>query len=660
MKRFLIMIKLFLKTSGIVIPFSILVACCNVFLFKLTTGFIANVSNPLAISDAIYYFGDINLLCFLLFLFWIFISFEFMRKAKEMHMEELLDAYGRSGKLVYLEQVCVLVFAAALLAINISVYYIVACFSLSVSDLLTGEAIRLLVVNVWCLSFGAIGIGCVLAKIKKRFWGYVTMLAVLFLILPNTIDFIGMLQRDYHIPVFFFRDLICLIPPDMSAVNDTLYGFPTETYRMAAMGFWVVFALLLFTWEFYKNFPKRRFIFIAVLVGLSGLLLYQAEVKGSVLLMKDHPEASLNEIVDYYIKHEAKDEAANFKITEYNINMTMGKELEAEVIMDLRSPEGMSCYRFTLYHGYKIKEVTDGAGAPLEYSREGDYLEVQSQGDRLSEICIAYKGHSSSFYANKKACFLPGFFPYYPRAGYRMIYDINKRKYVSHRDEKAKFHVTVDKDHMFSNLRKEGKTFEGVAENLILVNGYYKETKSEGKRMITYPLSEGEEQGIKERLKQLPTELEELQSFLGIPDLETSFPELIVTVPGSLAMASSVQKYFSYEDYALVTSDTGAYDMLEEKMLESGIVTKEKKLLFDTFFSMHIEADTDVDILGLWKEEEGFTGYETKEMELSDFFVEKIRKYGAQYVSSEIMRYLLDENNHMDSLEFIKRLEKGE
>lgn len=364
MKRFLIMIKLFLKTSGIIIPFGILVACCNVFLFKLTTGFIANVSNPLAINDAIYYFGDINLLCFLLFLFWIFISFEFMRKAKEMHMEELLDAYGRSGKLVYLEQVCVLVFAAAFLAINISVYYIVACFSLSVSDLLTGEAIRLLVVNVWCLSFGAIGIGCVLAKIKKRFWGYVTMLAILFLILPNTIDFIGMLQRDYHIPVFFFRDLICLIPPDMSAVNDTLYGFPTETYRMAAMGFWVVFALLLFTWEFYKNFPKRRFIFIAVLVGLSGLLLYQAEVKGSVLLMKDHPEASLNEIVDYYIKHEAKDEAADFKITEYNINMTMGKELEAEVIMDLRSPEGMSCYRFTLYHGYKIKEVTDGAGAP--------------------------------------------------------------------------------------------------------------------------------------------------------------------------------------------------------------------------------------------------------------------------------------------------------
>ena len=45
---------------------------------------------------------------------------------------------------------------------------------------------------------------------------------------------------------------------------------------------------------------------------------------------------------------------------------------------------------------------------------------------------------------------------------------------------------------------------------------------------------------------------------------------------------------------------------------------------------------------------------------MSDFFVEKIRKYGIQYVSSEIMRYLWDENNHMDSLEFIKKLEKGE
>ena len=89
MKRFLIMIKLFLKTPGIVIPFSILVACCNVFLFKLTTGFVANASNQSAINDAIYYFGDINLLCFLLFLFWIFISFEFMREVKETHTEEL-------------------------------------------------------------------------------------------------------------------------------------------------------------------------------------------------------------------------------------------------------------------------------------------------------------------------------------------------------------------------------------------------------------------------------------------------------------------------------------------------------------------------------------------------------------------------------------------
>lgn len=660
MKRFLIMIKLFLKTPGIVIPFSILVACCNVFLYKLTTGFIANVSNPLAISDAIYYFGDINLLCFLLFLFWIFISFEFMRKVKEMHMEELLNTYGKSGKLVYLEQVCVLVLAAALLAINISVYYVVACISLSVSELLTGEAIRLLLVNVWCLSFGAIGMGCVLAKINKRFLGYVVMLAILFLILPNTIDFWEMLQRDYHIPVFFFRDLICLIPPDISAVNDTLYGFPTEAYRMAAMGFWVVFPLLLFTWKFYKNTPRKRVISMAVLVGLSGALIYQAEVKGSILLMDNHPEAGLNEIADYYMKHEAKNEAANFEITEYNINMTMGKELEAEVIMALRSPERISCYRFTLYHGYKIKEVTDRTGTHLEYSREGDYLKVQSQGDRLSEICITYKGHSSSFYANKKACFLPGFFPYYPRAGYRMIYDINKRTYVSHRDEKTKFRVTVDNDYMFSNLKKDGKSLEGVAENLILVNGYYRETKLENKQIITYPLCGSEEQGIKERLEQLPAELEELQSFLGIPDLKTSFPKLIVTVPGSLAMASSMQKYFSYEDYALVSSNTGAYDILEEEILESGMVTDEKKLLFDIFFSMPIEADTDMDLWGLWKEEEGFTGYETKEMELSDLFVEKIRKHGNQYVASEIMRYLLDKNNHMDSLEFIKKLEKGE
>ena len=53
-----------------------------------------------------------------------------------------------------------------------------------------------------------------------------------------------------------------------------------------------------------------------------------------------------------------------------------------------------------------------------------DYLDVWNKGRyHITNIIVKYKGSSSSGYANYQGCYLPGYYPYYPRAGYIDLYD---------------------------------------------------------------------------------------------------------------------------------------------------------------------------------------------------------------------------------------------
>ena len=653
MKRFVIALKLFCKTLSISIPYSLLLAFINIGLYRLTHAFALAAGDPSQMADAMYYFGDINIFGFGLYLFFIFVGYEYMRKVRESNMEEIFFTYGKSGVEIYGRQYLVLILAVILVSLNVSVYYVWGWKNLSCAEQLAGEVVRLLFVNVFLLSLSAVSIGTVLSRLRNRFAGYAVIVLLLFFILPNTVTYLQMLQTEYHLPVFAVRDLIYLISPDILAVPDALYGFPLESYRIAAMMFWIAGAVVMLVWKMagrHKTVQKTAMVFLCLLMGF---FLYQTESKGSILLMQEHPESATDNIGSYYSGYEGEEREADFSVTKYEMNLEMGKELDAEVWMTLESGSKPEEYFFTLNHVYQVREVKNENGESLPYVRDGDYIMVKNGKKGVSRLCIVYRGHSPVFYANKKACFLPGFFAYYPKAGYRKSY-FYRNGFLYTNEQKTLFEVKTDRKGMFCNLSETTSGFEGEAEALTLVDGYYDVSQAGGRQMVSFPLMENEYEWDHVLLQTLPEELEKLKKYLDIEEVSSDFPQKIIMVPGSLAFTSTVRGYYPYEDHAVVSSNATAYDVLKSQIGQT--VSAEKRLLCRKFFDEKLDGDFTTDMLYWYNEESDFSGYANEEEELSDVFATKVKELGVQNAARKIVHYLLDNEDGRDSLTFLKEM----
>ncbi len=659
MKKFTLPLKLFCKTGSVIVPYILMMLAVNVMLFRLTDAFATAVEDPDTLSDAVFFFGDINVVCFVFYLFFLFISYEYMRKVRESQMEEILSAYGSSGMGTYVRQFLVLALAVVLAAANISIYAVWGWKNLACADALLGEVVRLLLVNVFLLSLAAVSMGTVLSRVKNRFIGYAAIVAVLFLILPNAVSFYVTLQNEYHIPVFLIRDLIYLIPPDLFSYPDSLYGFPLENYRIAGMILWVVIAVAILFWKVLKKRARLRTVVMSCLCLLSGGLIYAAECKGSVLRMQDHPEAAIEEMAGYYNTHEEKMEKAAFTVAKYELDLKIGKELEAEARMFIDEGPSLDEYHFTLSHAYQVESVTDENGNALDYTRDGDYLCILPGGKKPTRIGICYKGHSSLYYANKKACFLPGFFAYYPKAGYRQQ-DFRDGG-LDYDEPETQFEVKVNRDGMASNLPRDGAGFRGRAETLTLVDGIYHVSEQEGFQILSYPLMESEDEGIREYPENLAHEWEKVKEYLGMDetdetDIRLELPKKIIKMPGSLAFTSLAKGVFLYGDHAVVSSaNIGAYDVLEQKVVRR--TAPEKQKLREAFFDIQPDEKTDEDELCRFADmNDSFDGYAAEVQELHDLCVDRMKETGVQNASRQIIRYLLDGNDHTDPAVFLKSI----
>ena len=659
MKKFTLPLKLFCKTGSVIVPYILMMLAVNVMLFRLTDAFATAVEDPDTLSDAVFFFGDINVVCFVFYLFFLFISYEYMRKVRESQMEEILSAYGSSGMGTYVRQFLVLALAVVLAAANISIYAVWGWKNLACADALLGEVVRLLLVNVFLLSLAAVSMGTVLSRVKNRFIGYAAIVAVLFLILPNAVSFYVTLQNEYHIPVFLIRDLIYLIPPDLFSYPDSLYGFPLENYRIAGMILWVVIAVAILFWKVLKKRARLRTVVMSCLCLLSGGLIYAAECKGSVLRMQDHPEAAIEEMAGYYNTHEEKMEKAAFTVAKYELDLKIGKELEAEARMFIDEGPSLDEYHFTLSHAYQVESVTDENGNALDYTRDGDYLCILPGGKKPTRIGICYKGHSSLYYANKKACFLPGFFAYYPKAGYRQQ-DFRDGG-LDYDEPETQFEVKVNRDGMASNLPRDGAGFRGRAETLTLVDGIYHVSEQEGFQILSYPLMESEDEGIREYPENLAHVWEKVKEYLGMDetdetDIRLELPKKIIKMPGSLAFTSLAKGVFLYGDHAVVSSaNIGAYDVLGQKVVRR--TAPEKQKLREAFFDIQPDEKTDEDELCRFADmNDSFDGYAAEVQELHDLCVDRMKETGVQNASRQIIRYLLDGNDHTDPAVFLKSI----
>lgn len=140
------------------------------------------------------------------------------------------------------------------------------------------------------------------------------------------------------------------------------------------------------------------------------------------------------------------DACPEFKITSYDMELKLSNVLHAEVNVSV-SPSNLDIYGFTLYHGYKVKEVKDESGRELKFKQTGDWIEVESAGE-TSSLTFSYDGYSNTHYSNGQGAALPGTFAYYPRAGYVVCADADGYEHLT-LDEPTQFDVKLKPQEVF-------------------------------------------------------------------------------------------------------------------------------------------------------------------------------------------------------------------
>ena len=128
----------------------------------------------------------------------------------------------------------------------------------------------------------------------------------------------------------------------------------------------------------------------------------------------------------YYQRNDCMDMSqyreADFRVKSYGFDLTVRRELKAEVTVELDG-SGLQEYYFTLYHGYRLENVRTALGTGLPFEQKGDHIRVSApEGEQVTALTFTYEGSGKRHYSTEQGIFLPGYFAYYPMPGWRQVY----------------------------------------------------------------------------------------------------------------------------------------------------------------------------------------------------------------------------------------------
>lgn len=468
-------LKLFFKTKIIFIPVIILLVC---FLGNLVYSCYSFSLN----NDVLIYLNNSIKLCLLSFVILYFTSYEFFYLYKRCYIDEALYSHKNGKTRILTSTVTVLLFIPALEFFSAFVFNFVIFLSSGMNDYsYLYHIFSVLFLYVFLGGIIPILLGVFFAQKTKRIVSYALMALIIFLV-SSTSDFIpGGLSQVTKINFWEAKYFLAyILPNDLEWYINHDYGMYAEIYRWNLIIFWI--SLLSFL--FFKLCQIKKTALKAVLLSLT-LLISTFNLVG-YFYGGSHIEkgAQLDSISmsDYlfYTENEQKNQDPDFEVTSYDMDLSIYRQLDAEVSMTL-SDTGLEYYNFTLYHGYNVLKITDIEGNALKYNREGDYVTVIGNGN-LQLINIKYSGYSPILYSNYQACSLPGFFAYYPIPGfYKITGDYTTYNPIEIKSE-TEFNIRVDSARQFySNLdevKNEKNCFVGVTSYPTLFSGFYKSNSS--------------------------------------------------------------------------------------------------------------------------------------------------------------------------------------
>ena len=460
-------LKLFFKTKIIFIPVIILLVC---FLGNLVYSCYSFSLN----SDVLIYLKNSIKLCLLSFVILCFTSYEFFYLYKRCYIDEALYSHKNGKTRILTNTVTVLLFIPALEFFSAFVFNFVIFLSSGMNDYsYLYHIFSVLFLYVFLGGIIPILLGVFFAQKTKRIVSYALMALIIFLV-SSTSDFIpGGLSQVTKINFWEAKYFLAyILPNDLEWYINHDYGMYAEIYRWNLIIFWI--SLLSFL--FFKLCQIKKTALKAVLLSLT-LLISTFNLVG-YFYGESHIEkgAQLDSISmsDYlfYTENEQKNQDPDFEVTSYDMDLSIYRQLDAEVSMTL-SDTGLEYYNFTLYHGYNVLKITDIEGNALKYNREGDYVTVIGNGN-LQLINIKYSGYSPILYSNYQACYLPGF--------YKITGDYTTYNPIEIKSE-TEFNIRVDSARQFySNLdevKNEKNCFVGVTSYPTLFSGFYKSNSSD-------------------------------------------------------------------------------------------------------------------------------------------------------------------------------------
>lgn len=439
------------------------------------------------IIDALYSVAKVPPV--VLFVLFLFVSFEFFYRNKSYQLEETIMASKNGFAKLILKKLAFMTAVDAAFSVSAIILIILSFVKSPVEGVWTllPYALSVVFLYVFLTLLLAVFIGCLLSFIEKKLVSYVIMLLITF-----SSSNIGALITDgitqgSGIDFFkYFYRWICIFD-DSGSFQNYYFGVSVQSYKFQLIFAWLSFCLALIILLSFRNKIVFKYAASTVLFGMCAVFFVFFAQPVSKFLSNENPKESIMEIQNYYLLNKKPEiEKANFNIIKYDLDLTVRRNLKAAA--RLTFDKEVNEIKLTLYHTYNLKSVADNTGEALSFTQNGDYIHI-SCAKPVNEIILNYDGSSPQYYSNSQAIFLPGYFAYYPRAGYMNLYD-SKESSVFRRflPEKTQFTVKIDsKKPVYSNLDSvaDGQ-FGGVSDNLTLMSGFAKKIEVDGVRVI-YP-----------------------------------------------------------------------------------------------------------------------------------------------------------------------------
>lgn len=334
-------------------------------------------------------------------------------------------------------------------------------------------------------------IGISLASIHKRMHAYTLMCTLAILVSPWATSTAGIIDLSAvegkgvgraafkFLSYFYVMPQILLKNPPYSE-----FGEPFLPYRFFIIGFWfaLFFLFLSRTRELYSKYTV-----VSIIMCVAALLGYIYPCSRMQHTQDVYAEGGSEFIYVWETKeYQPQTRKADYKILEYDLNLRTRANLS--VTADMKVSKSLKKYLMTLYRQYKVSEVKDQEGHLLEFTQDHEYIEIRNEkGYHITNIEMRYKGSSKACPANYQCCYLPGYYLYYPRAGYLNIYDELGNIQPQFVAEDTYFRVKTDSGNFISNLPKKNGLYRGKCDGFTLLRGFYKIEEFKNGNCLVYP-----------------------------------------------------------------------------------------------------------------------------------------------------------------------------